>query len=159
MMLLVPRVSSASTTAGPSSSRRPVTSLSAEDQLPSSDRERNCLELLTQHRSFIVHDSGLLWCPAAKVGSSSIFSALQLNYKHRNALKTAAKLSAAQKQELCRRKHFTFTMHALLPTPLAPSHLRSLTGLRLAAGRETRSTASHPRTSTRLPSPDLGDHV
>jgi hypothetical protein len=75
-----------------------------------SARERNCFDLLTRYKSFVVHNSGVLWCPAAKTGSSSIVTALELDRLHRGSLVTAAKLTVPQKQRLCQSRHFTFTM-------------------------------------------------
>jgi len=80
-----------------------------------SERTKTCFELLSFHPATIVHKSGVLWCPAAKTGSSSVSEALQLDRLLGSdswaSIVKAQDLSLEQKRSLCEKEqHVTFTM-------------------------------------------------
>jgi hypothetical protein len=63
-----------------------------------------------------VHPSGLIWCPAAKTGSTTIVQLLGGTQRHEvgpkasGGLYASTDLTLAEKRAVCERKHFTFTM-------------------------------------------------
>ena len=62
----------------------------------------------------VIHHSGALWCPIAKVASTSIFDALKIDKAGylTHSIVLAKSLSLAQRQSLCEstQRHVTFTI-------------------------------------------------
>ena len=88
--------------------------------------QRRCYELLVQNTparfAVQVHESGLIWCPNAKVASSTIINALGLDrdmggsghagikQSEGKTWRKAQDLSWEEAKDACKQPHVTFTM-------------------------------------------------
>jgi hypothetical protein len=111
-----------------------------------------CFDLLTrfhgkpfdfdQRFSLVVLSSGVMWCPAAKVASTTVLKLLSpddtckrgVACRHKNMKtnhRTSADLSLSEKRAWCEKKHLTFTMVRDPFDRLASAYLDSMADERL----------------------------
>jgi hypothetical protein len=92
-----------------------------------SEEERSCFSLLVEYPHIMILSSGVLWCPAAKVGSTTIFHSLGMTRGAEDEIpddvsltgasrqgkllyQQAADVSLEDRRAACEKPHVTFTM-------------------------------------------------